>query len=271
MDDVVAGRDRQAETFEVIEAFRVGSQLLAAHLLDVENKNRKAAAPGDLGVLLAQRTGGGVAGILEGCRALQLLLGAEVLECLMGHINLAAHLEKLRGIFQLFRYLFDSPDIGGDILAHDTVAAGRSTDQFTVLVLKAARKTVDLDFDDILRLDTRVTHSAVEITQFIVGKCIQQTFHLDGMCHFCEAPAGGAADMLGGRSRSDQLRVLRLQLLQFPRQGVVFKVLEFGGVLVVIKAVILLDHSAQFLYALLGLFQFHSSTLLPDAGQSAAS
>ena len=91
------------------------------------------------------------------------------------------------------------------------------------------------------------------------------------MCHFCEASAGGAADMLGGRSWSDQLRVLRFQLLQFPRQGVVFKVLEFGGVLVVIKAVILLDHSAQFLYALLGLFQFHSSTLLPDAGQSAAS
>ena len=271
MDDVVAGRDRQAETFEVIEAFRVGSQLLATHLLDVENKNRKAAAPGDLGVLLAQRTGGGVAGILEGCRALQFLLGAEVLERLMGHINLAAHLEKLRGIFQLFRYLFDSPDIGGDVLAYDTVAAGRSTDQFTVLVLKAARKTVDLDFDDILRLDTRVTHSAVEITQFIVGKCIQQTFHLDSMCHFCEAPTGGAADMLGGRSRSDQLWVLRFQLLQFPRQGVVFKVLEFGGVLVVIKAVILLDNSAQFLYALLGLFQFHSSTLLPDAGQSAAS
>ena len=116
----------------------------------------------------------------------------------MGHINFAAYLEKLRGIFQLFRYLFDSPDIDGDVLAHDTVAAGRSTNQFTVLVLKAARKTVDLDFDDILRLDTRVTHSAVEITQFIVGKCIQQAFHLDGMCHFCEAPTGGAADMLGG-------------------------------------------------------------------------
>ena len=116
----------------------------------------------------------------------------------MGHINFAAYLEKLRGILQLLRYLFDSPDIGGDVLAHDTIAAGRSTNQFTVLVLKAARKTVDLDFDDILRLDTRVTHSAVEITQFIVGKRIQQTFHLDGMCHFCEAPTGGAADVLGG-------------------------------------------------------------------------
>lgn len=80
----------------------MGSQLLATHLLDVENKNRKAAAPGDPGVLLAQRTGGGVAGILEGCRALQLLLGAEVLERLMGHINLAAHLEKLRAFFSFF-------------------------------------------------------------------------------------------------------------------------------------------------------------------------
>ena len=47
-------KNRQAETFEVIEAFRVGSQLFATHLLDVENKNRKAAAPGDLGDLLAQ-------------------------------------------------------------------------------------------------------------------------------------------------------------------------------------------------------------------------
>ena len=115
----------------------------------------------------------------------------------MGHINLAAYLEKLRGILQLFRYLFDSPDIGGDVLAHDTIAAGRSTDQFTVLVLKAARKTVDLDFNDILRLDTRVTHSAVEITQFIVGKRIQQTFHFNRMCHFRKFATGRAAHLLG--------------------------------------------------------------------------
>ena len=78
MDDVVAGRDRQAETFEVIEAFRVGSQLLATHLLDVENKNRKAAAPGDLGVLLAQRTGSALRGFLKGAAPCKLLLGAEV-------------------------------------------------------------------------------------------------------------------------------------------------------------------------------------------------
>ena len=242
----------------------MGGQLLAPHLLDIEYKDREAPAPGDLRVLLAQRTGSGVAGVFEGSGALQFLLGTEMPECLVGHIDLAAHLEKLGGILQLLRDFFDGPDIGSDILAHHAVASGGSTHQLPVLVLEAARKTVDLDLDHILRFNACIPHSAVKITQFIVGKCIQQALHLDRMGHFLEAAAGRSADVLGGRSGRDQLGVLRFQLLQLPGQGVVFEVLQLGGILIVIKAVILLDNSAQFLDALSGLFQFHSSTLLPD-------
>ena len=167
-------------------------------------------------------------------------------------------------MLQLLRDLFDGPDIGSDILAHHAVASGGSTHQLPVLVFEAARKAVDLDLDHILRFNACIPHSAVKITQFIVGKCIQQALHLDRMGHFLEATAGRSADVLGGRRGRDQLGVLRFQLLQLPGQGVVFEVLQLGGILIVIKAVILLDNSAQFLDALSGLFQFHSSTLLPD-------
>ena len=124
---MVAGRDRKAETLEVIEALCVGGQLLAPHLLHIENKNRKAPASCDLCILLAQRTGSGVAGVLEGSGALQFLLGTEMPERLVGHIDLAAHLEKLGGILQLLRDFLDGPDIGSDILAHHAVASGGST------------------------------------------------------------------------------------------------------------------------------------------------
>ena len=41
MNDMVARRDREAQTLEVIQTFGVGGQLLAANLLNIEDKDGK--------------------------------------------------------------------------------------------------------------------------------------------------------------------------------------------------------------------------------------
>ena len=168
VDDVVPGRDGQTEALEIIQTFGVGRQRVATDLLDIEDEDGKTAAPGDLGILLAQRARRCVAGVFERCRPLQFLLGTEMLERFVGHINFAAHLEKFRRIFQFFGNGTDGADIGRHILAHNAVAAGRGTNQLTVFVLQAAGKTINFDLHDILWLDVGFAHPAVKIPQFVV-------------------------------------------------------------------------------------------------------
>ena len=174
----------------------------------------------------------------------------------MGHIHLAAYFQELRSVLQGFGDAADGPDVPGHILAHHTVAAGGSPHQLAVFVFQTAGKAVNLDLHHIFRLDAGFPHAAVKVPQLLVGKGIQQAFHLDGVGHLGKTPAGGTAHLLGRRVGRDQLRELCFQHFQFPGQGIVLKVLQFGGILVVIKTVVFLDHRAQFFRAFPGLFQF---------------
>ena len=86
-------------------------------------------------------------GFLKGRGPLQFLLRAQLLESLVRHIDLAAHLQKLRRIFQRLGDAFDCPDVLGHILAYHAVAAGGRPGEFSVLILQTAGKAVDLDLD----------------------------------------------------------------------------------------------------------------------------
>ena len=152
----------------------------------------------------------------------------------MRHIDLTAHFQIFRGIFQSLWNALDGLDIGCHIFTHHAVAAGGSTHKYAVLIFQAAGKAVDLDLDDIFRLDPGFPYPAVKIAQFIEGKRIQKAFHLHSMCHLCKAPAGGAAHFLGRRIRSDQLREFCFQCFQLPGQSVIFKILQLRGILIIV-------------------------------------
>ena len=194
---MVARRDRQAKALEVIQTFGVLGQGLATDLLHVEHKDGKSPAAGDTGILLPQRTGRCIAGVFEGCSALQFLLGAQVLKGLVRHIHLAAHLQKFRCIFKGLGDAADGTHVCGNILAHHAVTTGRGADKLPILVLQAAGKTVDLNFHNIFRLYPGFADAAVKVPQLIKGKRIQQAFHLNGMGHLGQLATGSAAHLLG--------------------------------------------------------------------------
>ena len=131
----------------------------------------------------------------------------------MRHIYLAAHLQKLRRIFKGLGDAADGAHVCGNILAHHAVTAGGGADELSILILQAAGKAIDLDLYDILRLYSGLADAAVEVPQLVKGKCIQQTFHLDGMGHLGQLAAGGATHLLSGRCCCDQLGKLCFQLL----------------------------------------------------------
>ena len=136
-----------------------------------------------------------------------------MLKGLVGHIYLAAHLQKLRCVFKGLGDAADGTHVCGNILAHHAVTAGGGADKLSILILQAAGKAIDLDLHDILRLYSGLADAAVEVPQLVKGKCIQQTFHLDGMGHLGQLAAGGATHLLGGRCCCDQLGKLCFQLL----------------------------------------------------------
>ena len=121
----------------------------------------------------------------------------------MGHIYLAAHLQKLRCVFKGLGDAADGTHVCGNILAHHAVTAGGGADKLSILILQAAGKAIDLDLHDILRLYSGLADAAVKVPQLVKGKRIQQTFHLDGMGHLGQLAAGSTAYLLGGRCCCD--------------------------------------------------------------------
>ena len=152
----------------------------------------------------------------------------------MRHVDLTAHFQIFRGIFQGLWNALDRLDIRCHIFTHHAVAAGGSTHKYAVLIFQAAGKAVDLDLDDIFWLNPGFSHPAVKIAQFIVGKRIQQAFHLYSMRHLGKAPAWGTTHFLGRGIRSDQLREFCLQCFQLPGQSVIFKILQLRGILIIV-------------------------------------
>ena len=204
-----------------------------------------------------ERAGGGVARVLEGLFVAELLLFHQLFKGGVGHVDLAPHFQIFRRVFQLFGNVRDGGEVRGHVLAHHAVAPGGAAHKAPVLVFQAHREAVDLDLHHIQRFEAFAPHPAVELPQFIKAEGILQAFHLDLMGHLGEPPGRRAAHFLGGRIRRDQLGILGFQGLEFPGQRVIFIVLQFGGVLLIIKAVVAFDHLAEIRAPLLCLFQFH--------------
>ena len=115
---------------------------------------------------MAQRTCRCVSRVFKRRFICEFLFLAQLFKGLVGHIHLAAHFQVLRRVLELCRNIPNGCDILSNILAHHTVAPGRSTHQLAVFIFKAAGKTVDLGLHHIVGLHTGLLHAAVKIPQF---------------------------------------------------------------------------------------------------------
>ncbi len=127
----------------------------------------QAPTRGDGRVLLAERTGGGIAGIREGRFALGHQPGVEGLEVLEPEEHLAAHFEQGRNRVsvaagELFGNVVDRAGVEGDVLAGASVAAGGRADEFAVLVDETQRHAVDLHLAQIVGVGARLGLGARE-------------------------------------------------------------------------------------------------------------
>ncbi len=144
LGSVVDRKAQAAQPFEGVEVRTVVGT--TDHLPHLVRPERQVARRGDGGILLAQGAGGGVAGVDVGLLAGVLLGGVEGREGGQPQVDLAAHLEHGRGtVGQPLGHVVDGADVGGDVLADPTVAAGGGLHKPTVLIAQRHSEPVELE------------------------------------------------------------------------------------------------------------------------------
>ena len=112
---------------------------------------RELACRGDRGVLLAQRAGAGVPRVGVQRQAQLLALRVDPGELGLGHVHLAAGVER-DGLGEARRHGRDRAQVRGHVLAGRAVAARRALDEPAALVAQRDREAVDLELGDVAQV-----------------------------------------------------------------------------------------------------------------------
>ena len=179
----------------------------------------------------------------------------------MGHIDFAPHFQKFRRTLQRMGDIPDGGKVLGHIFAHDTVALGGTPHKNAIFIFQAHRKPVNLCLHHVFRGNACFPHTGVKFPQFFIRKRILKAFHFDGVGHLGKLCAGSPSHMLGGAGCGHQLREGLFDFFQFPGQLVILKILQLRSVLIIIQAVVPLNHRTKFFRPFSGLFQFHAFPL----------
>ncbi len=209
----------------------------------------EAQAPfgGDAAVELAQGAGAGIARIHEGRLALRHATLVQRHEVPALHIDLAAYLQHRRVLpVEPLRHVADGADVGGDVLADGTVAAGGAAHQEPVLVAQRAGQAVDLGLGHEVQRHVRAQPEKAadardELAHLVLGHGVVEREHRHRVRHLAERLGRGRADPQARAVRKYQLGETLLDCGVAPAQRVVGGIREFGRVALVVEPVVARD------------------------------
>ena len=147
------GVDAKAGATQPIEKLALAVDVQRVGIGDGIDKGGKIAARRDLGILLAQAAGGGVARVGEGVAPLGIGLVVQAHKAALGHVDLAAHLDGAlavgahvgeRRLGQVHGHILDGTDVERHVLARGAVATCGRAYEGAVLVSKRHAQAVDL-------------------------------------------------------------------------------------------------------------------------------
>ena len=147
------GVDAKAGTAQPVQKLTLAVDVQRIGIGNGVDKGSQVAARRDLGVLLAQAAGGGVARVGEGVAALGIGLVVQTHKAALGHVDLAAHLNGAlavgthvgeRRLGQVHGHILDGAHVERHILTRCTVTARGRAYKGAVLVGKGHAQAVDL-------------------------------------------------------------------------------------------------------------------------------
>jgi hypothetical protein len=212
---------------------------------EVERARRR-----DARVELLQRARGGVPRVREDRQPGLLALAVHPAERLDRKVDLAADLEQLRDAapgLEPERDAADRPDVRGDVLADEPVAARRADVQGAVGVHELDRDPVDLRLAHVLDALTaeELPDALVERRELFARRHVLEREHRMAVARRLELRERRGPDPLRGRVGGAQLGMLVFQLLEAAEERVVLGVGHERVVEDVVAVVVLLDLAAQ--------------------------
>ena len=163
----------------------------------------------------------------------------------IGHVDLAAHLQDRWQVpaSQPQGHVRDRPDIVGDVVADQSIAASQRTHEATVFVDHGHRHAVHLQLDDPLgRLSRQEFLGATaELPQLAKTVRIVDRQHRNAVFDLNQIRNRAVADPLGRAVGRDPLGMLRLDLLQPFEQPVVVQVADLRTRLDIVLAIVIAD------------------------------
>ena len=145
------GNDLEVLGGQIVQRLRVGGERAALRQLEVEHSDVQPPLGGDLGIELAERAGGGVAGVGHEGLALDLTAGIDLLEHAAGHVDLAPDDKTGQLLRQRHGDGADGAEVLRHVLAHLAVAPGRAPDEHAVTVLQGHGQAVHLGLNAVYR------------------------------------------------------------------------------------------------------------------------
>ena len=251
--------DRETHVAHGVERIGVGLERLAGGELQIKTDDIELAGGCDLGVELAHRARGRIAGIGQQRLAPDLALAVEFFENRLGHVDLAAHDQAFRRVVDPQRNRTHGAQILRHVLARRSVAARSAAHKHAVFILKRHRKAVDLRLDRIVMLlRDQTVHPLAESKELVIGKNVRQALQRDLMMDLCELRERLTADALRGRIGRDQLRMLALERLKALHEHIEVIVRNDRRVINIVELAVIVDLFAELFDLLLDVHRDHS-------------
>ena len=237
--------------FQIFQRLRMGLEAQLPCVLHIEAEHTQLALGTDAAVQLAQRACGGISGVGKQLLPGGLPLGIQPVKDLVGHIDLAADPQMFVVGVHSHGHIKNGLDVFGDIFAHMTVAPGSTQNELSIFIFQTDRKAVDFQLHGVFHLREAFLHAPVKIPDLLKGKHILQALHGIGVAHLFKALQHRTDHPLGGRIGSGKLGILCLQLPQTALHFVIFKVGDFGRILVIIAPRVVKQLFGELLHLLL--------------------
>src|SRR5262249_36746298 len=149
---------------------------------------------------------------------------------------------------QVHRHTTDRLDIGSDIFAGSTVAAGRRHRERAGLIDELDAQAIKLGLDDVVDGAVgvqRPAHALVELAELLLTHGVVERQHGERVAHGGEGGGRCGADPLCRRPRTAELRMSLFEFGQPPKEPVVLRIADLGSVEDIVAVIVMIDGAPQ--------------------------
>ena len=250
------GVDAKAGASQPVEELALAVDMQRIGIGDGIDKGGQVAARRDLGILLAQAAGGGVAWVGEGVAALGIGLFIQTNKAALGHIDLTAHLNGAlavdthvgeRRLGQVHGHILDGAHVERHVLTRGAIATRGRAHEAAVLVGKRHAKAVDLKLAGIgdAAGTERILGALEPRVEFVQIHGIVHGIHASHVRDRRKLLAHVAAHALGIAVGRHQVGIGRLDFLQLNEHFVEGGVRDLGRVEHVVAVRVVVELVAQ--------------------------